>query len=302
MSSLLAYADPAYVQSLGEFGQPLFLPRSRGALLKRPVAAIGAWDAMGSYPLFNCSDWGALGQDLAELEGQLVSVALTTDPFGDFDPVRLAEWFPDRCVPFKHHFVSDLRSPRALDKHHRYYVKRALGALELRIHHNPIEYLDEWCSLYSQLCSRHRLTGIKAFSREGFAKQLKQQGMVLIGAWKAQELVSAHLWLQSNAVAYSHLAASNEVGYAFSAAYALYATAIEYFKGKRQWICWGAGAGLSSESNDGLTRFKRGFATGTRQVYFCGRVLNPAKYAEFSSQPTLLPSRYFPAYRSGELG
>jgi hypothetical protein len=46
-------------------------------------------------------------------------------------------------------------------------------------------------------------------------------------------------------------------------------------------------------------RFKRGWSTGERTVYLCGRILNRPKYAELSERAVAEPG-YFPAYRKGE--
>ena len=50
------YLHPEYVKSLAEFGDPQWVPRSGGWVLRRKIP--GSWyhDAMGSYPLFTCSD------------------------------------------------------------------------------------------------------------------------------------------------------------------------------------------------------------------------------------------------------
>ena len=44
-------------------------------------------------------------------------------------------------------------------------------------------------------------------------------------------------------------------------------------------------------------RFKRGWATGTRTAHFCGRVLDPERYAQLAGAAA---TSYFPAYRAGE--
>jgi hypothetical protein len=50
----------------------------------------------------------------------------------------------------------------------------------------------------------------------------------------------------------------------------------------------------------GLTRFKRGWATGTRPVYFCGRIFQRERYEQLARQGGAPVSGYFPAYRHGE--
>lgn len=62
----------------------------------------------------------------------------------------------------------------------------------------------------------------------------------------------------------------------------------------------GAGAGIDDKGTDGLTRFKRGWSTGTRTAYFCGRVFDHAKYSELVRATSASATNYFPAYRAGE--
>ena len=49
---------------------------------------------------------------------------------------------------------------------------------------------------------------------------------------------------------------------------------------------------LGGADRDGLTRFKRGWATGERIAHLCGRVLDRAAYSRLAG-----PSDWFPAYR-----
>ena len=77
-------------------------------------------------------------------------------------------------------------------------------------------------------------------------------------------------------------------------------TAIEAFAATGvRWLDLGGGAGAGpTEADDGLSRFKRGWATSSRTVHLCGRVLAPTPYRRLTeSLPT---TAYFPAYRQGE--
>ena len=92
-------------------GRPIrWLPASGGWLLERPIAGSDYRDAMGCYPLFVCRDWGGLAADLEPLRHELVSLALVTDPFGQYDEALLHGCF-DVVMPFKPHFVADLSQP-----------------------------------------------------------------------------------------------------------------------------------------------------------------------------------------------
>ena len=160
--------------------------------------------------------------------------------------------------------------------------------------------MDKWCELYGHLAQRRGITGVRAFSRETFSRQLAVPGMVMFRAAADAETVGLDLWYVQGDVAQGHLAATSQLGYELHAAYGLKLAILEYFKGKVRWLNLGGGAGLDSAANDGLTAFKRGWASGTRTAWFCGRVLQPERYAEILRQRGLKEGDYFPAYRAGE--
>ena len=296
------YAHRGYAESLAEWGTPYQLANSNGWILERPIAGTDYRDGMGCYPLFACSDWTKLHQDVEALSDRLVSLSLVTDPFGNFTEKYLRDCFIDRVVPFKEHFVADLNVPAAsvLSKHHRYYAKRALADVSVAVCDDPHQFLDDWTDLYAVLTAQHGLTGIKAFSRKAFAHQFSIPGLVMLRATAAGKTVGAHLWFVQNDVAHSHLAAVNADGYKLMAAYGLYRSAFDIFAGKVRWLNFGAGAGLATSSDSGLTRFKRGWATVTRTAYFCARIFDRPVYEKLSAEKASDTS-YFPAYRTGEL-
>ena len=253
---------------------------------------------MGPYPLFACRDWTRLEEDLEETGDELVSLTVVTDPFGEYDETLLHRCF-DVVRPFKEHLVADLMLPAntVVSKHHRYYARKALEKVDVEECEKPVHLLDDWTALYAGLVERHSLTGIKAFSRESFARQLRVPGIVVIRAAHEGQTVGMHLWYVSGDVTYSHLAASSERGYELMASYALYRFAIERFAGRVRWLDLGAGAGAEEEAG-GLHRFKRGWSTGTRRAYLCGRVFDREAYEALSLGGD---TGYFPAYRTGEL-
>ena len=105
------YMHPGYAQSLAEFGQPVELPTSGGWLLKRPIPGTNAFDAMGCYPYLTCQNWAALAEDFKALDKDIVSVAAAVDPFSGCDFTLLNNLFPDKCLHFKDHYVTDLTLP-----------------------------------------------------------------------------------------------------------------------------------------------------------------------------------------------
>ncbi len=299
--AVTGYMHPGHAESLAEFGAPRELPRSGGWLLERTIPGTEARDAMGAYPLFACRDWTGLRTDLDDLQGELVSAALVADPFGRYDRTLLDECFTT-VIPFKEHFVADLSEPPEafVSKHHRRHALKALSEMEVQVCGEPPALLEEWISLYSTLIERHGITGIRAFSRTAFARQLALPGMVALRAERGGAAVAANLFFLQGQTAYDHLTAMSSEGYECRASYALKWYALQYFRGKARWIDWGGGASATADHSDGLTVFKQGWAQTTRPAYFCGRILDEAKYRQITHAKNLEHSRWFPAYRDGE--
>lgn len=300
---MTGYSHAGYAQSLSEFGAPRPLPRAGGWLLERPIPNSDARDAMGCYPLFACRSWGRLHEDLTELGDELVSLTLVTDPFGDHDAEQLGRCFPDLVVPFKEHFVVDLERPLAetVSRHHRRYARRALAQVDVEVCTDPPGFLDDWMHLHAHLLERHQISGLRAFSRSAFAKQLALPGMVVLRGGHAGEPIGAQLWLLEGEVAYGHVLAFSEAGYRLGAPYALYWAALEHFVTRVRFCDLGAAPGAAGDGSEGLLRFKRGWASGTRTAYLCGRIFDRPRYESLCRSTQAPASGYFPAYRAGEL-
>ena len=299
------YLHPDYAKSLSEFGQPRPLQRCGGWVLQRPIGKTGHCDAIGCYPLFCCRDWRLLGSDLNELVGQLVSVSMVIDPFADITETQLRDSF-DLVKRYKEHWCVDLRSldGEVGNKHHRYYARKALRQIDVEARTQPAQFAAEWSAMYANLVQRHAIRGIQAFSPRAFAAQLNVSGMIMFRATQGSVAVAAHLWYVQGEVAYSHLAASTDLGYAANASYALYYRAISAFKDgiapSVRHVHLGAGAGIA-EKNDGLTLFKKGWANCSRPAYFCGRILDRETYEDLGANAGCADFSYFPAYRKGEM-
>lgn len=299
------YLHPSYAYSLKEFGTPCQLPRCRGWILKRQIPGFSYHDAMGCYPLFVCDDWSQLKLDLEALEGELVSLSLVTDPFGQYDKNSLYKSFKDVVISFKEHFVVDLKQQmqQYVSEHHRRCARKALKCIHARKTESPIDLIDDWVTLYDVLILKHKIKGIPTFSRNAFTEQLKTPGLVMFQAIHEESTVGLQLWYVQSKVGYYHLGVSSSVGYKLNASFALVWYAIEYFQeiGLR-WLDLGAGAGVknSSGARNGLSEFKNGWSTGTRTAYFCGRILDHERYAEIMKAKGVAATDYFPAYRKGE--
>jgi hypothetical protein len=250
-----------------------------------------------------CLRWDQLPADLAAPGSRWVTLVLVTDPFAELDPAHLATGF-DFVKPFKCHFVADLTTPfaEALNKHHRYYVKKSLKEIETEVCDQPRRYLREWIGLYDNLVQKRGIRGLRAFSAWSFEQQLGIPGMVLILGRQRGEIIGAHLVAIQGDVAYSHLAAFSAVGYQLNAAYAIYWATLEYLTARHvRYLDLGGAPGLDPDAPaDGLTLFKRGWSRTTRLVYLCGRVLDPDRYAELCRLKGAEATDYFPAYRAGE--
>lgn len=294
------YADPSYAAALSEIGAPRRLQRSGGSVLVRAIGGSGSVDAMGPYPLFSCPRWEALAEDIDDLRDELVSLVVVPDPFGSWTTVQLEASFPDRCVPFKEHFVVDLSRPplESATRHHRRDAARALRRTQVAVVDDAPAFLDDWEALYRTLIARHDVRGPAVFSRASFAHQLRVRGLVAFRAERDGALVGGALWFVDGAVAHYHLAAYSDKGYEQGVSYALVATALRYFAGQGvEWAALGAGAGLQGRASDGLSRFKAGWATGTRTAYLCGRILDKERYRELTRSNSAR-SEFFPAYRA----
>ena len=179
------YLHPGYVESLAEFGTPRELPRCGGWILERQIPGFSDHDAMGCYPLFCCQDWSQLSTDLEDLADELVSLSVVTDPFGEYEPACLQRCFKDVVVPFKKHYVADLRLPLNSigGRRHRKHGRRALRRVEVEVCPEPTQFIEEWVALYDTLVERHNISGIPAFSRAAFAKQLAIPGMAVVSRY-----------------------------------------------------------------------------------------------------------------------
>jgi len=299
------YMHSGYAESLAEFGAPRRLRRSGGSILQRQILGFPYHDAMTCYPLFACQDWSQLHTDLEDIGNGLVSLSLVTDPFGHYDTTLLQQCFKDVVIPFKEHFVVDLSRPidTFVCKHHSRYARKALQQLYVERCEDPERLTDDWVGLYANLINKHNIMGVAAFSKTAFAKQLSVPGIVVFRAVHEDKLIGMILWYVQGDVAYYHLGAYSPLGYDLRASFGLFWFAIEHFAGNGlRSLSLGAGAGVTSDSTDGLSRFKRGWSTGTRTAYFCGRIFDLARYAEIVQAKGISATDYFPAYREGEFG
>lgn len=289
-----------YAKSLEEFGTPRELPGCRGWLIERAIPDSSDRDAMGCYPLFCCADWSRLHADVEALSGELVSLTMVTDPFGDYDEAYLHRCFRDVVVPFKQHFVIDLgkRPEAVVSPHHRRYARKAMREVSVEVHPDPPGFLDEWVDLHRYLVLKHGIQGIGAFSRRAFAEQLATPGMVALRATHEGEPVAGMLFFSQGDVVYAHVLGCTPRGYELGALYAVLWFAHEHFSQSARWCDIMGVPGLMDTGHEGIRQFKEGWTRETRTAWLCGRILDPTRYAERVAATDTSAATYFPAYRS----
>lgn len=288
------YRDAAYAGALADFGEPIEVAPWGSWILRRPIADSGLVDAVGLYPLLAlgpAADIGA-GRRVLEAAG-LVSFVGVADPFASPPLAVLTREF-GVCFPFKQHAIIDRQIGLPdFTRHHRYEIKRALRRSV--VDQVPLrDHVDRWIELYDELIERRNIVGIQRFSRRYFECLA---AMPCLGCFAARQdgvIVAMTLWLRGERVAYFHLGASSVAGYSASASYALLAAAIEEY-GDCDVLNLGGVAGLT-DADDGLARFKRGFANSSANAHLCGMVLDRAAYGILAADKA--EGQYFPIYRN----
>jgi hypothetical protein len=295
----MGYADRSYLDCLADIGEPVWLPHSGAGFLSRAIPGSTRRDARGAYPLFSCSTWAALPEELAEsdhLAGH-VSLIAVADPLAETDPILLAKAFPDCFHPYKEHFVRTLNRPYAgpSAEGHRRNLAKALRLVEVeRLPHAGL-FLREWCELYRELTAAKGIRGEAAFSEESFRRQLALPALHAFRAVFEGQTVAMSLWMADGDRAYYHLGAASEQGYRTRAPFALFDEALRHFsKEGFEAALLGAGSGAWGDPHDGLSRFKAGWANASRPAFLCGRILDAEAYSCLSRGA---PGGFFPAYR-----
>jgi hypothetical protein len=299
----LGYADPRYADSLSEFGKPVFLSNAKGWVLERQISDTSYFDIMGLYPLFVCQNESKFKDDFEDLDGKYVSISMVFDPLQKYDISELKSQMNDKFMPFKEHFIVDLKLPleKVISSHHRYYAKKSLRTTQIELCSEPHSVLDKWCFLYDQLKERHTISGISQFSKISFQKQFSVPGSFVFTAKQNENIEGIQIWFLSGNRVYYHLSAYSDTGYSSSISYAMIWHVLHFFKEKGVEVAdLGGGAGFENKE-DGLTRFKKGWASGKRKVYFAGKILNLPIYTQLTKKISKKNSLYFPAYRDPEL-
>jgi hypothetical protein len=248
---------------------------------------------MGAYPMAVIDPAADLEAGLAALADLgLVSLVLAPDPLASPPPERFAAAF-GLCRPFKTHNLIEVSAGAAFTKHHRDRVRR--GARRCRVERVALrDHLADWNDLYAGLVDRKAIRGAADFAPAYFERLADAPQLAAFAAFVDDAPAAMTLWFEHAGVVYNHLTASNALGYANGANFALYAAAIDHFAGASV-VNLGGGAGLADDPDDGLAAFKRGFANSQTQALICGAVLDPEAYANLCAGRA--PTAFFPAYR-----
>ena len=295
------YLHPLYAESFNEISTPLYLPRSKGWLLKRQIPGTSYFDAMGPYPLFFSQNYAALIEDLQALKDQLVSISLVIDPFASIPADAFQNYF-DVFKEYKDHYLLDLGLPlnKTLSKNTQKNVRQALRKLEVRQIKAPDINLEEWVRLYDCLIKRHQITGIRAFSRQSFAKQIAIPNTRYFQINHNGSCVGAHLYYIQGNIAYSHLSAFTQQGYDLGAPYAGKWFSINHLQSIVRWVNYGGGTASKNSEISGLDEFKHRWSSTTGKAYYCGKILNRKIYDTIIESKGAVKKDWFPVYRSGD--
>ena len=254
-------------------------------------------DGRGPYPLFSCAEWDPLADDLASLEG-MVSVTMVIDPLAPMTRQHLERVF-DVVRPYKTHHVIDFRlGPTRPSRHHLRELRAVPSDVRAEIVPFPSSHADDWVRLYGDLVRRHAVTGFADLPAGSLRAQLDVPGCVAVRAVRRDRCLSMALWYRNGEDAHLHLAASDEEGYGTGAAYAVMAASIEHLASEVQVADLGGVAGNADDPQDGLARFKRGWANGTAIAHLCGAVLDHRAFDRLTGGRGSTGSTYFPPYRA----
>jgi len=293
------YASAAYAAAFSAWGRPSALPGCGGFLIERTLPDGRYKDATGCYPTFSCSDWNRLGEDVAKLSADLVSVTLVSDALAAITEAGLKAIFP-WLQPLDNHYLVDLQVPlaRRLSRHHRRKLGQAkTQGLHIGVEEDTNGFLQRWMDLYGHLADKRGITGLRLLTAPVLEAQLRVPGTLIISAERQGELLGADWYYLDGGRVYAHLSAYSEAGYGCAISYPMMEYALEHFRESCEVLDLGGVPG-GGGADSGLRYFKSGWSTHCLPSYVCGKVLNPEAYRELTAgRPQ---AEYFPLYRLGE--
>jgi hypothetical protein len=291
------YARASYAAALAgaDGGRLLAVPEWTGHAILRPVPGADAVDAAGPYPRTPFGPRFDLRAGLDRLRAAgAVSAVIVPDPLSAPPQSTLTAAF-EHCRPFKTHFIVDRAAGGEWpSKHHRQTIRKARAAVQVSAVSLGRTARD-WSRLHAGLPERHAVGGAADFIPSSVAALADDPSFEAFAARIDGRIVAMAIWFAHDGVATYHLGASDEAGYAVGAGYALFDAAFEHFDFADRFDLGGA-AGVQLRADDGLARFKQGFANATATAYVCGSVLDAAACGQLSKGRA--SAGFFPAYRA----
>lgn len=291
------YNSPAYARSFDGSGVTIKNAAPWGGYFRlRGIDGTGHDDAVMLAPRIPFPDTDSCEEAVRNLrQWDTVSAACVPDPLYAPDREALSRIF-DVTLPFKTHYICDLKKPVTLSDNHQRNIRYADKRCEIR----PVDWknnMGKWLELWNALLERHEIAGWSRFSQEHFEKLATVPGFTVHAAFGKEtgEIVAISIWCEAADSVSAHLSVCGAAGYRLKANYALYAEALKIFSHKH-FIDFGSNAGFTDNPEDGLSYFKNGFSNMTAQSFVCGVITDEARYKTLSaSRPH---DSYFPAYRA----
>lgn len=298
MSPATGYAHPDFAKVYAHIGEPVSLVASGGTLLRREIAGTSLTDLTGCYPFFCCADWSALGDDLAAIGKDDVSVVLVTDPFIDDRAEQLEQDF-GFARPFKTHYVADLSKPLAsfIPPERMREARSAARRLDVEVAPSPAAWVGDWLALWDR--SRHAPdpSGENRLPREAVVRLFEVPGVVVIRATDRGRTVGMHVEFHQGDIVHGHFAAYDPDYYRLGVSTLLNVFELEHFASRARFYNHGGVPGVQDGQN-GLSRFKRDFSNTTRTAFLCGSVFDSAAYDRLAGHKAGSQPPFFPAYRA----
>ena len=171
-------------------------------------------------------------------------------------------------TPFKSHFINDLSPLRKAPSASTMLAMPAIGLKQVSVERCEDPFPISTIGSVSTLCSLNaiRLPASAHFLATSFATQLKIPGIVCFRAFTDRANCRNDSCGMCRIAWPTTTSAHTQIeGYRLRASFALFRQALDYFaETGLQYANLGAGAGLGSCRNDGLSRFKRGWSTAVR--------------------------------------
>jgi len=302
MPPAAGYAHPDFGRVYANLGEPVALAHCGGTLLRRPIPATRQHDLVGCYPFFCCANWEALGDDLAGLAQDDVSLVMVADPFVEGPEERLEPLF-DFARPYKTHYIADLSKPLAsfVPSSRLREARNAARTLEVEVAPPGPTTVDEWLGLWRRSRHASQPSGQNDLSREAVERLFGVPGVTIVRALDGERTVGMHVEVQQGDIVHGHFATYDPEHYGSGVSTLLNVRELEHFATRARFYNHGGVPG-SDDRRTGLSRFKQAFSNTTRTAFLCGSILDASAYARLTADGPAREPAFFPAYRALDRG